>query len=71
MQNMEEDPVLAAAEAFGIDLSLLRESLKLTPTERIRQNEGALKFFKAVRAAGEKKYGPFPPLNPGSFQTEC
>ena len=63
MTDREADEALARAEAFGIDLSLLRESLKLTPTERLRRHEEALEFMEAVRRAGEKVHGPFPPLD--------
>jgi len=37
----------------GIDLSLLRENLKLTPTERIEKMRRALAFAMEVRRAGE------------------
>jgi hypothetical protein len=36
----------------GIDLSLLRENLKLTPTQRIEKMRAALKFHQEVRRAG-------------------
>ncbi len=70
MAGMEDDPALARAEAFGIDLSLLRESLKLTPTERLLRHERALELANAFRRAGEKKYGPFPPLDQRPLPTE-
>ena len=38
------------AEAYGIDLSLLEENLRLTPTERLRQNDHALGFIESLRA---------------------
>ena len=60
MTEREADEALARAEAFGIDLSLLRESLKLTPTERLRRHDEALAFMETVRRAGEKLHGPFP-----------
>lgn len=37
----------------GIDLSLLRENLTLTPTERIEKMRRALALFLEVRHAGE------------------
>lgn len=39
------------AELFGIDLSLLDENLRLTPLERIRQNDRLLNEAEALRAA--------------------
>ena len=36
----------------GIDLSLLRERLKLTPTERLERNRRAAAFFREVTRAG-------------------
>lgn len=38
----------------GIDLSLLRENLKLTPTERLEKMQTATDFFREVRRAGAK-----------------
>ena len=37
------------AEAYGIDLSLLEENLRLSPEERIRQNLAASHFATLVR----------------------
>ena len=39
-------------DANGIDLSLLRANLKLTPTERYRNHQRALKRTQEVRYAG-------------------
>lgn len=39
------------AEAYGIDLSLLEENLRLTPSERLRQNDRALNEAEALRHA--------------------
>ena len=36
----------------GIDISLLRENLKLTPTQRIEKMRRALSFVMEVRRAG-------------------
>ena len=38
----------------GIDLSLIRNNLKLTPTERYRRHQSALHFFLGVRRAGTR-----------------
>ncbi len=39
------------AELFGIDLSLLEENLRLTPEERLRQNDRLLNEAEALQAA--------------------
>ena len=39
------------AEAYGIDLSLLTENLRLTPEERIDQNQAALELATALEEA--------------------
>jgi hypothetical protein len=36
----------------GVDVSLLRENLKLTPTQRIEKHQRALEFCREVRRAG-------------------
>ena len=43
----------AAAEA-GVDMSLLQDSLRLTPWQRLRENERALALALALEAAGEQ-----------------
>lgn len=53
-QTTPNDPI-AEAEKFGIDMSMVRESLKKTPTERIRDAEQALAFVEALRAAKKDK----------------
>ncbi|HLX64417.1 MAG TPA: hypothetical protein VKX17_24295 [Planctomycetota bacterium] len=45
------DEVLAWAEADGVDLSMLRERLRMSPTERLRRHEGALAMMLAFRNA--------------------
>lgn len=67
---MNEDRALRNAEAFGIDLSLLRQALELSPTERLRRHERALELAEALRRAGEKKHGPFPPLDHRPLPTQ-
>ena len=42
------DPV-AAAEAYGIDVSLLRENLQRSPEARLRRLEEAKEFLRAAR----------------------
>lgn len=39
-------------DANGIDLSCLRENLRLTPTERLQKHQRALKLVKEVQSAG-------------------
>jgi hypothetical protein len=44
-------PGSKGAEAKDIDLSLLEESLRLTPWERMLANDDALNFAESLRAA--------------------
>ena len=37
----------------GVDLSLLRENLKLTPTERMHKHNRALLFVRELQRAGQ------------------
>jgi len=39
------------AEAYGIDLSLLEENLRLTPVERLERNERAWELVASLRGA--------------------
>ncbi len=41
-------------DEHGIDLSQLRENLKLTPTERFRKHQRALRNMLEVRRAGQR-----------------
>lgn len=50
-----DSEVLRRADEFGVDLSLLRERLELTPTERLERHARALELVEAMRAAGERK----------------
>jgi hypothetical protein len=49
---------IAAARDFGIDLTLLVENLRLTPAERVKNNDAAvndlLKFEEAMLRAKKK-----------------
>lgn len=38
----------------GVDVSLLRENLKLTPTERLQKHQKALHLYWEIRRAGAK-----------------
>lgn len=42
-------PPLEAAEAWGLDLSLLRSNLRRTPSERLRQLDAMVDFRRRVR----------------------
>ena len=46
---------LARAEQDGLDLSLLRVRLRLTPTERLQRHQIALEMVEALRSAGRKR----------------
>jgi len=41
------------AQDYGIDLSLLEENLKKTPTERLLAHQSALELTALLRQAGE------------------
>jgi hypothetical protein len=40
-------------DAYGNDLSVLRQNLKLTPTQRLEKHRRALELMMEVRRAGE------------------
>jgi hypothetical protein len=42
---------------FGIDVTLIYERLKLTPTERLKKHEQALEFAEELKRAGQKNRG--------------
>ncbi|MCA9557599.1 MAG: hypothetical protein KC583_03445 [Myxococcales bacterium] len=50
---MKPDPIIELFKK-DVDRTLLRENLKLTPTERVQKLQDHLAFVEAVRAAGEK-----------------
>lgn len=43
--------ILAWAEQDGVDLSMLRERLQLTPTARLQRHQATLALVEALRAA--------------------
>lgn len=45
------------AEAYGIDISLIRANLQFTPSQRLRRHDKALNTMKKLCAAMEKKRG--------------
>ncbi len=50
-----EPDAIARAIAYGVDITLLVENLKRTPTERIENLERWVAFLEEVRRAGEMK----------------
>ncbi|HXB19889.1 MAG TPA: hypothetical protein VNV88_00840 [Candidatus Solibacter sp.] len=42
---------IEAAKLYGVDLTLNLRRLALTPTERVREMEGALRFMEELRRA--------------------
>jgi hypothetical protein len=54
---------IAAAREFGIDLTLLVENLRLTPAQRIKNNDAAvndlLRFEEAMRRSRKPKRTSF------------
>ena len=55
IKNRDElTPALKRAVEEGIDLTQLYERLRLTPTERLRQNFQMAGFVEELRKAGQK-----------------
>ena len=54
MKTTSAGEILAQAEHYGIDLSLLRERLRWTPTERLERHQAALALAQALRHAKRK-----------------
>ena len=50
-------PAWRAAEKAGYDMSLVEEALRLTPIERIRANDRAVRMADSLRQAMEKRLG--------------
>lgn len=51
---------LRQAAAYGVDLSLIRAGLDLTPLERVQRNDEALAFFESITVES----GWTPPASP-------
>jgi hypothetical protein len=47
----EAPPIFGLATNSDIDVSLLKESLAMTPWERMQANDDALNFSESLRAA--------------------
>ncbi len=48
--NLQRESAVAHAIAFGIDLTLLLENLRLTPTERVQRAQQMLDSVVALQA---------------------
>ena len=48
-QSKPHNPKFPEQDENGVDLSLIRENLRLTPTERLRKAEAALRSMIAFR----------------------
>jgi len=49
--------VCEKAEAYGIDVSLIRSNLRLTPSQRLRRHDQMLATQRKLRMAMGKKRG--------------
>ena len=54
IHNPPPGGALAAAKEHGIDLTLLYENSKLTPTQRARKFEQGARAMQQMRLAGEQ-----------------
>ena len=43
-------------EKYGMDTSIIRYNLELTPHERVVEHQKILKFYFTLKAAGKKYY---------------
>ncbi|HEX9047552.1 MAG TPA: hypothetical protein VF988_11040 [Verrucomicrobiae bacterium] len=50
-------PAWRAAHAAGIDMSLIEESLKLTPEQRLAEHQQVINFLLEIQEAGQA-HGP-------------
>jgi hypothetical protein len=53
LASLDPDPVIEAYKS-GVDRTLLRENLKLTPEQRIEKLEDFLRLTAALREAGRR-----------------
>jgi hypothetical protein len=54
VQNPPSGSKMEAAKEYGVDLTLNLRRLLLTPTERAREMEGALRFVEQLREAAAR-----------------
>lgn len=59
-----------AAHAFGVDLTLLIERLRLTPEERVLDLQGAIRGLEGVRGKARRQRALAPPLQISPAQKE-
>jgi hypothetical protein len=45
-------PAWRAAHKAGVDMSLIEESLKLSPEQRLAEHQQVLDFLESIRSAG-------------------
>ena len=45
------------ADTYGIDISLIRANLRLTPAERLRRHDRTLTTMQKLRKAMKQKHG--------------
>ena len=50
-ESTHQAPEIQAAIEYGIDISMLRDNLKLSPAERIRRHQIALNTAEKLREA--------------------
>lgn len=53
----EQASVHEKAEAYGIDISLIRANLRLTPAQRLRRHDQSLTTIEKLRKAMDRKRG--------------
>jgi hypothetical protein len=56
------------ARAYGIDLTLLIERLRLTPDERVRDLQGAIRGLEAMRGKAHRQKTPAPAIQTSAAQ---
>ena len=61
-------PEFPPQDENGVDLSMIRHNLRLTPAERLAQNDRAAAFMRIVQQAGQKHYGMEPGHSPAAEQ---
>ncbi len=55
--EVKKGPAWRAAEAFGLDMSLVEANLELTPAERIHFQSRLMKFDQSLQRAMEASRG--------------
>ncbi|HEX7285398.1 MAG TPA: hypothetical protein VF532_04410 [Candidatus Angelobacter sp.] len=54
VQNPPKDSKIEAAKRFGTDLTLTLRNLALTPDQRVKEMEGALRFVEDLQRAARR-----------------